>query len=84
MSVTCTVTGETFLGWFNPSGSKITTSQSAKIRVESSGTDNTLKFVDVEVAFGSDKYECRGRSNKETFKLYVACKYEVYLTNKEA
>lgn len=79
MSVTCTVIGETSLGWFNPSGSKITTSQSAKIRVESSGTDHTLKFVDVKVSYGSDKYECRGRNNKETFRLHVACKYEVYI-----
>ena len=79
MSVTCTVTGETFLGWFNPSGSKITTSQSANIRVESSGTDHTLKFVDVKLSYGSDKYECRGRNKIETFRLHVACKYEVYI-----
>ena len=79
MSVTCAVTGETFLGWFDPSGSKITTSQSANMRVKSSLTDHTLKFVDVKVSFGSDKYECRGRNNKKTFKLNVACKYEVYI-----
>ena len=78
MSVTCTVTGETFLGWFDPSGSKITTSSSAKIRVESRGDNHKLKFVDVKVSYGNDNYECRGRNNKETLIVHVACKYKVY------
>jgi len=71
------VTGETFVGWFNPSGSKITTSSSANIRVESSGTEHTLKFVDVKVSYGSDNYECRGSKTQKTLLVHVACKYKV-------
>ena len=79
MTVTCNVTGETFLGWFDPGGSKITTSPSADIRVESSGNKHKLKFVDVKVSYGSNKYECRGSNNKETLIVHVACKYKVYI-----
>ena len=74
--VTCTVTGEPFDGWFNPSGSKITTSQSARVRVESSGNDHKLKFVGVKVSDGSEKYECRGRTNKKKLIVHVASEYD--------
>ena len=77
MSVTCTVTGEIFVGWFNPSGSKITTSSSANIRVESSGSVHTLKFVDIKVSYGSNNYECRGSRTRKSLLLHVACKYKV-------
>ena len=76
MLVTCTVTGETFVGWFNPSGRKITTSSSANIRVESRGTKHTLKFVDVKVSYGSNNYECRGNRTRERLIVHVACKYK--------
>ena len=76
VSIKCTVTGETFLGWFNPSGSKITTSQSARVRVESSGNGHELKFVGVKVSDGSEKYECRGQSNKETLIVHVPGEYD--------
>ena len=76
-SVTCTVTVETFLGWFDPNGRKITTSSTAKIRVESSGNTHKLKFVDVKVSYGGDNYQCRGSSKTETLLVHVACKYKV-------
>ena len=76
VSVKCTVTGETFLGWFNPSGNRITTSSSANIRVESRGTVHTLKFGVIKVSDGSDNYECRGSINKKQVIVYVACKYK--------
>ena len=75
-SVDCTVTGETFLGWFK-GGIKIT--NSAKIRVESNGPKHTLRFDDVQVSDGSDNYECRGSSNKVKLIVQVACKYEVFM-----
>lgn len=71
------MTGETFVGWFNPSGSKITTSSSANIRVESRGSVHTLKFVDIKVSYGSNNYQCRGSINRETLLVHVACKYKV-------
>ena len=74
--VTCTVTGEAFVGWFDPSGSKITTSQSARVRVESSGNEHKLKFVGVKVSDGSEKYECRGRPNKKTLIVHVVSEYD--------
>lgn len=79
VSVTCTVTGETFLGWYNPSGSKITTSTGADIRVESSGNKHKLKFVDVKVSYGSNKYECRGSKNRKTLIVHVPCKYKFFI-----
>ena len=74
VSVKCTVTGETFLGWFNPSGNRITT-------VESSGNEHTLKFAAIKVSDGSNNYECRGSSNKKTLIVQVACKYKVFVYN---
>ena len=74
-SVTCTVTGETFDGWYKPDSSKITTSSGANIRVESSGNDHVLKFVDVQLSYGSNNYQCRGSKNTEKFWFHVASKY---------
>ena len=76
VSVTCTVTGETFLGWFND-GKKVTTSPTANIRVISTGNIHTIKFVNVKLSYGGDNYQCRGSSKTETLLVHVACKYKV-------
>ncbi|PFX24083.1 neural cell adhesion molecule 2-like [Stylophora pistillata] len=69
-SVTCTVTGETFIGWYKPDGTKVLTSSSEKIYVETTGTKYTLKITAVKVSYGGT-YTCRGSSNSKSLRVHV-------------
>ena len=74
VSTDCTLTGETYDGWFKISdGSRVSSSQSKTVRVETDGSKYTLRFTNVEVSQGG-LYECRGSINRKTFTLNVACK----------
>lgn len=75
VSVDCTLTaGEAYIGWYKISdGSKVSDSPSETVRVETDGNRYTLRFTYVKVSQGG-QYECRGRLNKKTFELQVACK----------
>ena len=73
----CTVTAdEEYKGWFMPDGSKITTSLSANIRVESNGKEHKIRFDNVQVSYGSNNYQCRGSKNTVKLQFHVAGKYK--------
>ena len=75
VSVTCNLTaGEGFVGWFKSSdGSKVSDVSSDTVRVETKKNEYTLRFTNVKLSQAGD-YECRGRTNRKTFQLQVACK----------
>ena len=78
-SVTCTVTGETFRGWFKPDNTKVSTSKSDKIYVETTGNAHKLKLTDVKVSYGGT-YECRGSLKTASLIVHVECKLLVTCT----
>ena len=71
----CDVTGgETFIGWYDPKGSKITSDTSQRKHVESDGTRHYLSLQTIDPASDGGVYECRGDTNKRTLTLKVNCK----------
>ena len=73
--VTCTVQGETFVGWFKKDGSKVTSTSSwDKFYVTTQNSVHTLVVKDVVVPDGGT-YQCRGSDSAKNFTLYVECKY---------
>ena len=75
--VACTVTGETFVSWITPSGQRITTSTTGRMRVTVKDDAYTLNIDSVTAQDGGE-YQCQGSSNSRSFTLNVNCKY---LTN---
>ena len=75
--VPCTVTNQTFEYWITPSGQRITTSNTGRIKVTVAGDAYTLN-IDSVTAQDGGQYQCHGSLNSESFTLNVNCKY---LTN---
>lgn len=74
-NITCSVTGETFVGWYNPIGQIIPSDRSKRIHVVDSGDarhDLIIKAVQL-----NDKgtYHCRaGSGTSLPVTVYVECK----------
>ena len=78
--IDCTVTDESFKGWFDVKGNEVTARPSPdelvvdKHYVEQSGNTYTLVIQNVVVADGGE-YTCKGDTTESKFTLYVECKY---------
>ena len=72
----CSVTdGETFDGWYDPKGIKITTDKSERKHVESIGDKHTLSIKNVDPAADGGIYQCRGNLNQDSLTVNIGCKY---------
>ena len=79
--VVCTVTDESFVGWFDLTGTQITYIPGPdelpedKYYIEVRGNRYTLVIQHVVVADGGD-YTCRGdKTGNKVFTLFVECRY---------
>lgn len=76
ISVVCTITGETFDGWYRIGNNarKITTKIDDRINYKSEGDRHTLKISKTEDG-DHGVYECRATSgSKKAFTLSILCK----------
>ena len=70
--VKCTVTSETFKGWFKSDGTKVP--QSGRVSVSSNADVHTLTITQAQLSDGGT-YKCSGSNNQATYTFYVKCKY---------
>lgn len=68
--INCSVTAETFKGWFDSKGQKISADLSQRLHVKKNGN---LHLLEINTVSKSDygQYECRGERNKTEVMLYV-------------
>lgn len=68
----CDVTGgETFDGWYNPQGEKITTDKTKRVHVESDGTRHNLVLQNIDAVTDGGIYQCKGDTIKREFTLNI-------------